>query len=257
VTVVVLISDFGLVDTYVAEMKAALLRLGPGDLVLVDGTHDLPAGDVAAGRWVLSHLWSQFPVGAVFLTVVDPGVGTERPAIAAGADGRWFVGPGNGLAAHLRGADALVVRRLTRPQPPPGLHPATTFAGRDLFAPAAAHLVGGGDPADLGPAGLALDLGPAANPDGPPRVVWIDRFGNLVTDLARDGELGAILAAGANVLVNGEPVAGPRQHYAGAPAGTPFWYWGSRDTLEVAVDGASAADRLDAKPGLVISVQTS
>lgn len=255
--VVVLISDFGLTDTYVAEMKAALLRLGPDDLVLVDGTHDLPAGDVTAGRWVLSHLWGQFPAGAVFLTVVDPGVGTERPAIAARAQGRWFVGPGNGLAAHLIGADGLVVRRLARAQPPPGQRQATTFAGRDLFAPAAAHLVGGGDPAELGPAGLATDLGPAAQPDGPPRVVWIDRFGNLVTDLARGSELGSRLASGAEVLVAGEPVPGPRLHYAGAPAGMLFWYWGSRDTLEVAVDGASAAARLGAKPGLVISVPTS
>lgn len=253
-SLVVLLSDFGLADPHVAEMKAALLRRESVALTLVDATHHVPAGDVAAGRWILSHLWRQFPAGAVFLAVVDPGAGTARPAVAAQADGRWFVGPGNGLASFLREGPEPRVWRLTRAAPPPGRRASTTFAGRDLFAPAAAHLAAGGDPRSLGQAGTSADLGPVAAHDGVSRVVWIDRFGNVITDLSRDSREGQVLADGGEVVIAGVRISGPRKHYAGAPAGVPFWYWGSCDTLEVAIDGVSAAAALGVEPGLAISL---
>lgn len=256
-SLVVLLSDCGHADPYVAEMKAALLRCGPAGLVLVDATHEIPFGDVAAGRWILSQLWGQFPEGAIFLAVVDPGAGTARPAIAAHADGCWFVGPGNGLASFLRPGGQPRVWRLNRATPPPGRRASTTFAGRDVFAPAAAHLAGGGDPDGVGAAGVAADLGPLAEADGSPRVVWVDRFGNLITDLTRGSRAGQALAAGGDVLIGGVRVSGPRDQYDGAPAGAPFWYWGSCDTLEVAIAGASAAVALEAEPGLVISPAAS
>ncbi len=256
-SVVALISDFGTCDPHVAEMKAALLRLGPPGVRLIDVTHAVPPGDVAAGGGVLARIWGQFPAGTVVLAVVDPGVGTDRAAVAAGADGRWFVGPGNGLAAHLSGRDPVAVRRLDRFQPPPGLTPSTTFHGRDLFAPAAAHLAGGGDPADLGPAGCVADLGPVPTRDGKHRVVWIDRFGNLITDLARTDQPGRALADGGEVEVAGRRVPGPRDTYAVVPPGRLFWYWGSGDTLEIALNGDSAAALLGAKPGLVITTTAS
>lgn len=256
-SLVVLLSDFGLADPYVAEMKAALLRVVASGLTLVDATHHIPAGDVAAGHWVLSHLWQQFPAATVFLAVVDPGVGTARPAVAAQADLRWFVGPGNGLASFLRRGPEPRVWLLRGTSPPPGRRASTTFAGRDLFAPAAAHLAAGGAPDVLGTTGHASDLGPMVEGDGVPRVVWIDRFGNVITDLARDSARGEALAIGGDVLVHGVRVSGPRDRYAGAPAGVPFWYWGSCDTLEVAIDGASAASALGVEPGLVISLPAS
>ncbi|MEZ4388374.1 MAG: SAM hydroxide adenosyltransferase [Candidatus Krumholzibacteriia bacterium] len=88
-------------------------------------------------------------------------------------------------------------------------------------------------------------------------MIWIDHFGNLISDLARGSELGRALAAGGEVRVAGQPVAGPFTAYADAPPGRLFWYWGSRDTLEVALAGASAAAFLGATSGLVIGVTAS
>ncbi|MBD3220546.1 hypothetical protein GF314_04825 [bacterium] len=254
-TVVGLLTDFGLDDPYVAEMKAALARLGPPDLRWLDVTHAIAPGDVAAASWVLRRTWAQLPAGAVHLVVVDPGVGSARPAVAACAEDHWFVGPGNGLAGFLAAAEDLAVWRLTRFQPPPGRPASTTFHGRDLFAPAAAHLAGGGDPDVLGPRATPADLGALDAPDrhdGLARVVWIDRFGNLITDLARDGADGRALASGMALEVAGRAVRGPVASYAEAEPGELVWYWGSLETLEIAARDASAAAALGAETGLVI-----
>lgn len=253
-TLVALISDFGLDDTYVAEMKAALFRLGPPDLRLLDVTHAIPAGDVAAGRWALQRIWSQLPAGTVHLAVVDPGVGTARPAMAAQADGRWFVGPGNGLGAFLADAPDTAVWRLELRSPPVGFPTSSTFHGRDIFAPAAAHLASGGDPARMGTPGRREEIGAALGTTGTCSVVWVDRFGNLITDLQRDAAAGRRLAAGASLTVAGRRVRGPVRAYAEAAPGELIWYWGSGDTLEIALDRDSAAARLGVGRGLAITL---
>ncbi len=250
-SLVVLITDFGRSDPYVGEVELQLRRLGPPDLTLVHLSHDVPACDLVAGAWLLRRVWPQLPADAVCLAVIDPGVGTDRPAVAARADGRWFVGPGNGLAAHLAGAPDLQVVRLAHRDPPPGLPAASTFDGRDRFAPAVAHLAGDGDPALLGPPGDATDLGGLAPPE-PGTVVWIDHYGNLVTNLARDSAAGRALAAGADLMVAGQPARGPVRAFAGAAAGELVWYWGSADTVEIARDRARAADLPGVRVGLVI-----
>lgn len=251
-SLVCLITDFGTDDTYVAEMKLALARLGGADLRWIDGTHAVAPGDIAAASWVLQRLWTQGKAGTVYLVVVDPGVGSSRPAVAARADARWFVGPGNGLAAFLRDRENLEVWHLDRAEAPPRLPVSTTFHGRDVFAPAAAHLASGGDPALLGRLAAARDLGPAptdAPVDGLGRVVWIDRFGNLITDIVRGA-----LADGTELMIAGRPVVGPVDCYAAAAPGDLIWYWGSQDTLEVAVRDGHAARRLGAEVGLVIGL---
>jgi S-adenosylmethionine hydrolase len=256
-SVVGLLTDFGTTDVYVGELKAALLRHGPTDLQTIDLCHDIAPGDVAAAGWLLRRLWRQLPPGAVFLAVVDPGVGTARPAVAARAQERWFVGPGNGLAADLADATDLAIWRLATLRPPDGFAASTTFHGRDLFAPAAGHLAGGGDPGALGPRGEASDLGALGAAAGFCRVVWIDRFGNLVTDLARSSAGGRRLAGGAVLSVAGRTVRGPVETYGDAEPGELIWYWGSGDTLEIARRDASAATALDAQTGLVIAEPTS
>ncbi len=250
-SLVALISDFGRSDPYVGEVELQLRRLGPPDLVLVHLSHDVPAGRIEAGAWLLRRTWPQLPEGAVCLAVVDPGVGTDRPAVAARCGGRWFVGPGNGLAAHLAGSPDLQVVRLAHRDPPAGLPAASTFDGRDRFAPAAAHLAGGGDPARLGPAGAGTDLGPRSDPE-PGTVVWIDRYGNLVTNLARGSTPGQALAGGAELLVAGRRARGPVRAFAEAMGDELVWYWGSADTVEVARNLAPAADLPGVAVGLVI-----
>ncbi|HOX26246.1 MAG TPA: SAM-dependent chlorinase/fluorinase [Candidatus Krumholzibacteria bacterium] len=257
-TTIALLSDFGIVDVYVAEVKAALLRLGPADLRLIDITHDVPPGDVAAGAWALARFWGQLPPGAIHLAVVDPGVGTGRPAVAAAAAGSYFVGPGNGIGAFLGASPDLRVVRLARRESPPGRAPSTTFDGRDRFAPAAARLAAGLDLAALGDPGLPADLGAPPRPAaGGCRVVWVDRFGNLITDLRRDAAAAAALRSGVPLAVAGRAVRGPVAAYAEGARDELIWYWGSGDTLEIARRGASAAALLGAAPGLVIELPAS
>jgi len=264
--VVTLLTDFGRRDPYLAEVRAALLRqwsrfpdAGPWPRI-VNLSHEVAAGDVAGASWLLARLAPQFPAGTVHVAVVDPGVGTDRPAVAASAQEQLFVAPGNGLLGFLRARGPVDVVRLDNPlyhAAPPGLPLSTTFHGRDIFAPAAAHLAMNVPLAQIGTRGEANDLGPApARPT--PRaerlgvVVWIDRFGNALTDLPRASDAGIELAGGAELEIAGRAVAGPLTTFAEGSADDPFWYWGSGGTLEIALRGRSAAATLGLEGGQIV-----
>jgi S-adenosyl-L-methionine hydrolase (adenosine-forming) len=200
------LSDYGTADEFAGVVRAVLFRLAPGVRV-IDLSHEIPPFDVAAGAAMLERAIPHLGAGVV-LAVVDPGVGTDRRAVAIRVDGppdtpSWLVGPDNGLlvaaASALGGADLVV-------ELAPRGGGATTFDGRDLFGPAAAHLARGGDPASIGtsvpPSTLVSPVAPPGRSgrDGPgshvaedtedtlvASVTWIDRFGNVQLDLgARD-----------------------------------------------------------------------
>ncbi|MGD9549057.1 MAG: S-adenosyl-l-methionine hydroxide adenosyltransferase family protein [Candidatus Krumholzibacteriia bacterium] len=262
---VTLLTDFGWADPWLAEVKGALFtqwaRYPDLDVppALIDLGHDLPRGDVAAAAWFLNRVRRCWPSGTVHLAVVDPGVGSDRPAVACAAGGSHFVGPGNGLLAFLGDEPDLEVVRLDGPlyrgHPAHG-RVSGTFHGRDVFAPAAAHLVAGAPLDQLGSPGAPADLGALSCVPGVtgPRIRWIDRFGNAVTDLGREGVEGAALGGGAALLVGGRSVPGPFPNFAAAAGRGPFWYWGSGDTVEIAVTGASAAELLGLAVGLELRV---
>src|SRR5829696_9949198 len=126
--IITLLTDFGTADGYVAEMKGVLLTYAP-DAVVVDVTHDVAPQDVEAGRLALARYWRRFPAGTVHLAVVDPGVGSARAALAVESDGRYLVGPDNGL---LSPALLLVSARAVSLPVPPNASP--TFHARDVFA---------------------------------------------------------------------------------------------------------------------------
>jgi S-adenosylmethionine hydrolase len=181
--VITLLTDYGLRDSYVAEVKAVLVARAPAATV-VDVTHEVPAGDVRAGQYLLARVWHRFPAGSVHLAIVDPGVGTSRRALAAGAAGHLFVAPDNGLLSFLP-EDA---RWVELPVPATA---APTFHGRDVFAPAAARLVNDEHLERLGPTATDVNRFPLPAPrfDGVAwvgEVVYIDRFGTLVTNLPGD-----------------------------------------------------------------------
>ncbi len=135
--IITLLTDFGSADHYVAEVKGVLLSCAPG-VTLVDVTHGIHPGDVRSGAYVLGRAWHRFPPGSIHLAVIDPGVGSSRPALAFGAHGHFFVGPDNGVFTPvLHDAEIEAVVLLT----PEAASP--TFHGRDLFAPAAAALANG------------------------------------------------------------------------------------------------------------------
>jgi len=236
--VITLTTDYGTADSYVGEVKGVLLSRVP-DATLVDITHEIAPGDVAAGAYVLARAWHRFPEGTVHLVVIDPGVGTERAALALEAGGHRFVGPDNGLFGTLSGVPGLVAVEL--PVPATASH---TFHGRDVFAPAAADLARGASLASLGTAHTAplvpLPL-PEPHYEGKVvvgTVVYVDRFGNLVTNLTP-----AVVPSYA-VLEADSLVIGPlRQTFSDVPPGGLVAYVGSGGLVEVAVRGGSATRR--------------
>lgn len=245
---VTLITDFGTVDGYVGEVKGVLLSRGP-TLRPVDITHEIPPGDVRSGAWALARIWARFPPGTVHLVVVDPGVGSARHPVAVEAEGRWFVGPDNGLLTRvLAGEPPPAVGRARILDPArPGLPPVSdTFHGRDLFAPAAAHLAAGGPAEELGPALSPSELVHLPEPAPSRRggrleghVVHVDRFGTLVTDLP----VGWLPERPeAEVAARRLDILG--RSFADVDPGELLLLRGSGGTLEIAARGASAAEIL-------------
>ncbi len=231
---ITLTSDFGEGSPYVAAMKARLLEGCPG-AALVDVSHAVPAFDVVAGAFVLWAGTRHFARGGVHLAVVDPGVGSARRPVAFGLDGSWYVGPDNGLFGLVLSEAATVPDVAVELRRPAGASP--TFEGRDVFAPAAAALAAGRPPASLGPP-LGGALAPL--PVSSPTVLWVDRFGNLVTSLKPPV---------AGLRVSGHEVRAAARTYSDAPPATPFLYVGSMGFVEVGVREARADERLGARPG--------
>jgi len=257
--IITLITDFGTRDSYVSEMKGVILSL-VADVHLVDITHDVEPQQVAEAALTLEAAATAFPAGTVHLAVVDPGVGTDRRAIVVAAGGQLFVGPDNGLFtpmfAHAEWrAFELAAGEYRRPVV------SQTFHGRDIFAPAAAHLARGVAPARFGPAvGDPVRLSwPEAREgaDGVEgTVIHVDRFGNLVTSIGAE-HVATVLADGrAAVRVAGRvlPLVGT---YGELPPGRAGALIGSRNRLEVVVRDGSAAARLGAGRGTAVVLRRS
>lgn len=243
-SVVTLLTDFGTADGYVAEVKGTILSRAP-EAVLVDVTHDLPPQDVEAGRLALARYWRKFPPGTVHLAVVDPDVGSPRPALAVASDGRFLVGPDNGIlspALLVGGAQAVAL-----PVPPSA---SPTFHARDVFAPAAAMLASG-SPVDA--LGTPVDdpvIRRTAEarrlPDGTieGQIIAVDRFGNAVTNL---------VAAHGGVVEVGTLQLPVRRTYADVTPGMPLALSGSSGLVEIAVrDGNAAASLGLGRGGIVL-----
>jgi S-adenosylmethionine hydrolase len=257
-----LLTDFGEADGYVGVMKGVALGIAPG-LPLVDLTHAIPPQDVAAAAWVLHTSWRSFPVGTLFLCVVDPGVGTARRAVALLIEGNCFVGPDNGLFSYVletatpEGAVVLDQPRFHRPQP------SATFHGRDIFAPCAAHLAAGVPLVDIGsaldPAAL-VRLPPLAptwetakdTPSSPilrARIAHIDHFGNLITSIGAALASEILATPAARVRLGGKEIAARAPTFAEGPAEAPCLVRDSSGYLAIAVRNGSAAALLGAARG--------
>ena len=252
---IALLTDFGLSDPYVGEMKAVLLRLAPASPV-VDVTHGVRPGAIREAGWILSRVFPQYPAGTVHVVVVDPGVGSGRRGLVVSAGGHLFVGPDNGvLQAAFEAGSAeireLAVRELDH------VRRGTTFDGRDVFAPAAAGLASGADPATFGPEvtdPVTLPgYRPARRAGGgfEAEIIRADRFGNLITTV-EEGFLRETFGEdwrGASVTVGTTSIAGVRLAYADVGVGELLLSIGGSGTLEVSVHGGSARKHLGAGAG--------
>ncbi len=257
--IITLTTDFGTRDVWVAAMKGVILGIAPGAR-LVDVTHEVAPYNIAEGALALEAAAPYFPRGTVHVAVVDPGVGTARRGLALVARGQVFVGPDNGLFTPFLGgtgwtAFELVAPEYRRPTP------SRTFHGRDVFAPAAAHLAAGVEPARLGPRvtdpvrlGWPEPRRTAAGIAGV--VVHVDRFGNLVTSIPAE----AIAALGNDAVVGVAsrrlPLVGTYGELGPGRAGALA---GSTGRLEIAVREGSAARLLGAGRGtrIVLSRRTT
>ena len=204
---IALFTDFGLHGPYTGQMKAVLHHMAPG-VPVIDLFADAPTGNPTAAAYLLGAYAEWFRSGTVFLCVVDPGVGGERPPLVVEADGRWYVGPGNGLFELVQ-RRASAVRRWDITWQPGSL--SASFHGRDLFAPVAAMLARGDPPAGT-PRSDESDRRPDW-PDDLAEIVYIDHYGNAMTGLraatlpaarrvqAAGGDLCALAVSGAALHV--------------------------------------------------------
>ncbi len=190
--IITLISDFGLKDPYVAEMKAVILSINP-HVQIVDVSHKIEKFNIRMGAFVLASAVPYFPAGTVHVAVVDPGVGTKRRPIIAGTQNAFYVGPDNGLLmlAAQREGILQVYHISNRRYMLPRI--SRTFHGRDVFAPVAAYLAGGRHPSQFGPEiqdhVFPEFAKPSARKDGLfGEVLHIDDFGNLISNISA-GEL--------------------------------------------------------------------
>jgi S-adenosylmethionine hydrolase len=257
--VVALLTDFGLRDHYVGAMKGVVLSVCP-QATLVDITHHIPVHDVLAGALELAAAYRYFPPGTVFLAVVDPGVGTARRAIAAGAGGYHFVGPDNGVlslavADATAGHTSLVVELRERKYARPTM--SHTFEGRDRFAPAAGWLARGVELRAFGPpvvdATILTVPGATTTRDTiEGQVIRVDHFGNLITNI---DERMLPAATDVRVAIASREIAGTVRTYADVRAGELCALLGSTGHLEIAVRGGSAAHALSAGRGDRVTVR--
>jgi S-adenosylmethionine hydrolase len=260
---VTFLSDFGHRDWFVGVVHGVVLEICRRARI-VDLTHEIPPGLVERAAFVLEAACPDFPAGTVHLAVVDPGVGTERRALAVRARGQHFVGPDNGIlewALSEPGAEAVALteERWFR-------HPVSrTFHGRDVFAPVAAHLA----------CGVPLDsFGPrVTDPVRSPRpaaralegelsgcVMFVDRFGNALTNLTVEALAAAFPRVAEDALVvriGSRQVHGLARSYGDAPIGTLVAIIGSSGRLEIAQVGGDAASRFGLGEGdpVVVSLR--
>jgi S-adenosyl-L-methionine hydrolase (adenosine-forming) len=257
VGLVTLLTDFGTQDGYVGAMKGAILSRAP-QTALVDLTHEIPRGDVARAAYVLAQAAPWYPHGTVHLSVIDPGVGSARRAVAVRAELRegamhHLVAPDNGLLTRVLHAAARVEAAREIAHAFAGDAPISpVFHGRDLFGPAAAHLAAGGALAELGPALDPAELVRLVEPvseqvGGALRapIVHVDHFGNLVTSLRIDASPRGSVRCGDTEI----PAA---TTYSDVPVGALVALRGSEGTLEVACRDGSAAEVLGVGRGHVI-----
>ena len=233
---IVLFTDFGLEGPYTGQVQAVLQQQAPG-VPVINLFSDLAPFEIQGAACLLPAYAAVFPLASVFLCVVDPGVGSARPGVVVKADGRWYVGPNEGLFAMLaRQSGQVECWQLAEPD-----GASASFHGRDVFAPVAAQLMLGGNvPGVSAPVSCLEQMD---WPDDLSRVVYIDRYGNAIT-----GVRTSAIKKTATLEVNGKPVKRART-FSDVSPGEAFWYANANGLVEFAVNRGRADEVLGLKPG--------
>lgn len=259
--IVSLTTDFGLKDSYVAEMKATILGICQS-AVLVDVTHEVDKFDLRMGAYALASAAPYFSKGTVHLAVVDPDVGTKRRPIIIQTERALFVGPDNGVlvpATEAQGVKRMyeiTSRRLMLP------HVSNTFHGRDIFAPAAAHLANGVFPEEFG-----HEISEVVKPSFAKatrkedavvgEILHVDSFGNITTNIHAKN-VGSFKAGTLHVeMAQHKMDLKLLKSYAEANPQEPIALIGSHNYLEIALNQGNAAEKFQIRPGDKITLSTS
>jgi len=247
-TIITLTTDYGTRDGYVGSLKGVIASLAP-EARVVDIAHDIPRGDIAHAAWVIASSTHEFPYGSIHVVVVDPGVGGARNEVIIRGDGQWYIGPDNGVFTYVMRPewDAWAIQDAAMR----AKHVSRTFHGRDVFARAAAIIardLGGratptprGFGASVKLAG-ALPWGPRSRGSG--RIVHIDHFGNLISDLPPAEAGRSVTIAGQTLAVAGT--------YGDVASGQLLAYVGSAATIEIGVRDGRADSRLAVERGALV-----
>jgi S-adenosyl-L-methionine hydrolase (adenosine-forming) len=240
--VIVLFTDFGLTGPYTGQLKAVLQQRAPG-VPVIDLFANAPMQNQKAAAYLLAAYATWFRAGSVFLCVVDPGVGGERLPVMAKADGRWFVGPGNGLfEIIMRRAQAAEAWEIAwQPE-----HLSASFHGRDLFAPVAA-IIASGESVPSRPIEAAR-FRQRDWPDDLFEIVYVDHYGNAMT-----GVRASFVPAEARLTVNGTEIP-PARTFSDKPVGAAFWYENSNGLLEIAMNRGRADQELGLTIGASVKI---
>ena len=246
---IVLFTDFGLTGPYTGQVKAALHRLAPGAGV-IDLFADAPAHNPMAAAYLLAAYVEEFPAGTVFLCVVDPGVGGDRAPGVLWADGRWYVGPDNGLFEIVARRARLEVRWWEITWRPERL--SATFHGRDIFAPVAARIA-----TESAVDGISGTVERPVDtirrhewPDDLHEIVYIDGFGNSITGLRA-----SIVPSEVDISISHTRIKHART-FSDVSPGQAFWYEGSNGSVVIAVNQDRADRVLGLKLGTPITITT-
>ena len=252
--IITLTTDFGLKDPYVAEMKAVILSICP-NAQIIDITHQIEKFNVRMGAYTLACATPYFPKGTIHVAVVDPGVGTKRRPLLIETEKDFFIGPDNGVSAlaakaqRIRHVYEISNRNFMLP------HVSNTFHGRDIFAPAAAHIANGVSPSELGP-----EVEDIVVPEFSKlvkkknavigEVLHVDSFGNIITnfeekELKLMGTSGTVNVKLKNRLLKLKLC----KAYAETPPKQPLAIIGSHNFLEIAINQGNAAEKFKAKTG--------
>jgi len=260
--VITLLTDYGIKDSYVAEVKGAILKISP-DAAIVDISHDVGNYDIESGAFHLARAVPYFPSGTVHVCVVDPGVGSKRKPIIVEARGAWFVGPDNGLmapAAERLGVESVWEITNTDMLPP---RVSCVFDGRDVFGPTGAHLSMGVPPDKLGAETGGMVRLPAYTPrlEGDTvhaQVIHVDGFGNLVTNVTYETlkKMGVTGDAGFNVKAGGRELNLPyARRFSAVPEGEPLLLVAGGGYLEISVNQGNATEQLGLGKGDKITLR--
>ena len=258
--IITLLTDFGLRDNFVGVVKGVILGINP-QARIVDISHGITPGDILQAAFLLESSYRYFPYGTIHLIIVDPGVGSGRKAIIVKTKNYYFVGPDNGVLAPSLEAEEKVIKIISITNQRFYLKPtSSTFHGRDIFAPVAAYLSCGRNISEFGVSqkdyrhlefprpviGKKTLLG---------RIIYIDRFGNLVTNIPQDVFRRFVGKASFHIHLKNKIISQISKSYLDADKNKPLAIFGSSGNLEISISCGNAKNYFAARRGVKVWVR--